>query len=97
MNTTAINHLAATSNLVKQNQVVACWTRLNSKLAPIIGDSLDFPASADLETVNTYRQLNNEIDQALAFLDAKQVSELKRLNNQLINALLVVHGAVQGG
>lgn len=96
MNTTTINQLAATDNLIKQNQVVACWTRLNRKLAPIIGNSLDFPVSADLEAVNAYLQLNDEIDQALEFLGAKEVSELKRLNYNLINALLVVNGVMLG-
>ncbi|EOW9462495.1 hypothetical protein ACOCGI_003674 [Vibrio cholerae] len=96
MNTTTINQLAATDNLIKQNQVVACWARLNSKLAPIIGDSLDFPVSINAETVNTYRQLNNEIEIALNFLGNQEVNEIKKLNNELISALLDVNRMIEG-
>lgn len=98
MNTTTTNYLAATDQtLIAQNQVLVCWSELNAKLAPIIGESLDFPSTIDLKLINSYKHLNNEIDLALTFLDAKEINLIKDLNENLIDSLLSVHSTLLGG
>lgn len=94
MNTTTTNYLAATEQaLIAQNQVLVCWRELNAKLAPIIGESLDFPSTIDLKLINSYKHLNNEIDLALTFLEVREVNLIKGLNENLINSLLSIYNA----
>lgn len=82
--------------LIKHNQVIMYWKRLNARLTPIIGESLDFPTTINFITINSYRHLKDEITQSLGFLSAQEVTSIKSLNDKLISAMIKVYNLERG-